>query len=116
MTKVFIDGSSGTTGLRIYERISARPDIEQIHLDEAVRKDPAARRDAIARADVAFLCLPDVAAVEAVQLAEGTDTVLIDTSTAHRTAPGWVYGFAELPGRKAEIAAARRIANPGCHA
>ena len=116
MTKVFIDGSSGTTGLRIYERISARPDIEQIHLDEAVRKDPAARRDAIARADVAFLCLPDAAAVEAVQLAEGTDTVLIDTSTAHRTAPGWVYGFAELPGRKAEIAAARRIANPGCHA
>ena len=116
MTKVFIDGSSGTTGLRIYERISARPDIERIHLDEAVRKDPAARRDAIARADVAFLCLPDAAAVEAVQLAEGTDTVLIDTSTAHRTAPGWVYGFAELPGQKAKIAASRRIANPGCHA
>ena len=115
MTKVFIDGSAGTTGLRIYERLATRRDLTLIALPEALRKDPEARREAIFTADVAFLCLPDDAARESVALAEGADTVVIDTSTAHRTAAGWTYGFPELVGREA-IAAARRIANPGCHA
>ena len=116
MTKVFIDGSAGTTGLRIYERLSARKDLELITLSEENRKDPAARREAIHAADAVFLCLPDAAAVEAVELAEGSDTVIIDTSTAHRTAPGWVYGFPELKGYREAIKNAKRIANPGCHA
>ena len=116
MKRVFIDGSAGTTGLRIRERLSARRDIELIALPEALRKDPSARRDALNRADIAFLCLPDAAAVEAVALVENPDTAIIDTSTAHRTAQGWVYGFAELPGQREKIAASKRIANPGCHA
>ncbi len=116
MTKVFIDGSAGTTGLRIYERLSARKDLELITLSEENRKDPVARREAIHAADAVFLCLPDAAAVEAVELAEGSDTVIIDTSTAHRTAPGWVYGFPELKGYREAIKNAKRIANPGCHA
>ncbi len=116
MTKVFIDGSAGTTGLRIHERLSARKDLELLILADEVRKDPAARADALHKADVAFLCLPDAAAREAVALAEGADTVIIDTSTAHRTADGWAYGFPELPHRRDAIAASRRIANPGCHA
>ena len=85
MTKVFIDGSSGTTGLRIRERLCTRKDIELIALDEAHRKDTGARRDAFQKADVAFLCLPDAAAVEAVELAADSGAVIIDTSTAHRT-------------------------------
>ena len=116
MTKVFIDGSAGTTGLRIRERLSGRPDLELITLSEEVRKDPAARQDALNRADVSFLCLPDAAAVEAVSLVTSPDAVIIDTSTAHRTAEGWTYGFPELKGQREKIAAAKRIANPGCHA
>ena len=116
MTKVFIDGSAGTTGLRIKDRLAQRQDITLLKLPEELRKDTAARKEALAAADIAFLCLPDAAAVEAVALAEGTDTVLIDTSTAHRTADGWEYGFSELSGRRERIASAKRIANPGCHA
>ena len=116
MKKVFIDGSAGTTGLRIRERLSERKDLELIVLPEELRKDPAARRDALNAADVAFLCLPDAAAVEAVAMVESERTVVIDTSTAHRTAEGWEYGFPELSGRRERIAASHRIANPGCHA
>ena len=116
MTKVFIDGSAGTTGLRIRDRLAARGDIALIELPDEKRKDPAARADALTRADVAFLCLPDDAAREAVSLLGDAPTVVIDTSTAHRVAPGWTYGFAEIGGRREEIAHAKRIANPGCHA
>jgi len=116
MKKIFIDGSSGTTGLRIRERLSGRADLELIELSEALRKDDAARRDALHAADVAFLCLPDAAAVEAVALAEGSKAAIIDTSTAHRTAAGWTYGFPELTGKRDAIRCAKRIANPGCHA
>ena len=116
MKKVFIDGSAGTTGLRIYERLAARADLSLITLQGEDRKDPKARRAAIAEADIAFLCLPDDAARESVALAEGSDTVIIDTSTAHRTNPAWAYGFPELAGAREKIAASRRIANPGCHA
>ena len=115
MAKVFIDGSAGTTGLRIVERLSDRRDIQLIRIPEELRKDAAARQEAINAADIAFLCLPDAAAVEAVALA-GESTTIIDTSTAHRTAEGWVYGFPELPGQREKIAASKRIANPGCHA
>ena len=116
MTKVFIDGSAGTTGLRIRQRLESRKDLTLITLPEERRKDPSARAEALGAADIAFLCLPDDAAREAVALAEGYETVLIDTSTAHRTAEGWVYGFPELKGFRERIRAARRIANPGCHA
>ena len=116
MTKVFIDGSAGTTGLRIYERLGERRDIELVTLPDAVRKDPEARREALNSADVAFLCLPDQAAIEAVGMIENPDVAVIDTSTAHRTAPGWTYGFPELAGQREKIAASKRIANPGCHA
>lgn len=115
-TKVFIDGSAGTTGLRIRERMEARRDVELISISEALRKDPAARAEALNRADVAFLCLPDAAAVEAVGMIENPKTVVIDTSTAHRTNDAWVYGFPELTGQREKIATAKRIANPGCHA
>ena len=114
--KVFIDGSAGTTGLRIRERLAERSDIELIVLSEELRKDTEARRQALNGADVAFLCLPDAAAVEAVELVTNPETVIIDTSTAHRTAEGWEYGFPELEGRRERIAASKRIANPGCHA
>ena len=116
MTKVFIDGSAGTTGLRIRERLSARPELSLITLPEELRKDPSARAGALDAADVAFLCLPDAAAVEAVSLVSSDSTVIIDTSTAHRTAEGWTYGFPELAGRREQVAASKRIANPGCHA
>ena len=116
MKRVFIDGSAGTTGLRIRERLAGRREIELIALPEALRKDPSARRDALNGADIAFLCLPDAAAIEAVALVDNPGTAIIDTSTAHRTAPGWVYGFAELAGQRERIAASKRIANPGCHA
>ena len=115
MTKVFIDGSAGTTGLRIRERLADRRDIELITLSEELRKDLSARSDALNSADVAFLCLPDAAAKEAVSLIE-SGVAVIDTSTAHRTAEGWTYGFPELTGQREKIAASRRVANPGCHA
>ena len=114
--KVFIDGSAGTTGLRIRERLSQRTDLTLLEIPEALRKDVSARRECLNDADVAFLCLPDAAAEEAVALIGNPDTAVIDTSTAHRTAPGWVYGFAELPGQREAIAGSKRIANPGCHA
>lgn len=116
MTTVFIDGSAGTTGLRIHERLSSREDITCISLPDELRKDPAARHDAMTKADVVFLCLPDAAAREAVKLAADTNATLIDTSTAHRTAQGWTYGFAELSKQREAIASSKRIANPGCHA
>lgn len=116
MTKVFIDGSVGTTGLRIFERLESRKEISLICLSEEKRKDPEARREALSKADITFLCLPDAAAVEAVELARETDTAIIDTSTAHRTSEGWIYGFPELSGQREKIAASKRIANPGCHA
>ncbi|MBR5549681.1 MAG: N-acetyl-gamma-glutamyl-phosphate reductase [Kiritimatiellae bacterium] len=116
MKRVFIDGSAGTTGLRIRERLSSRADLELVVLPDEVRKDVSARRDALNSCDVAFLCLPDAAAIEAVSLVESPNTVIIDTSTAHRTSDGWEYGFPELVGRRAAIAKSKRIANPGCHA
>ena len=117
MKKIFIDGKAGTTGLRIYDRLSNREDIELITLTEAERKDTEARRAALNAADVAFLCLPDAAAVEAVSLVENPDTVIIDTSTAHRTLEGWTYGFPELSAeREHNVKKAKRIAVPGCHA
>jgi len=116
MTKVFIDGSAGTTGLRIADRLALRQDISLLTLKEEVRKDPAARADAINSADIVFLCLPDAAAIEAVSLADNPAVKIIDTSTAHRTDPSWVYGFPELAGQRQRIIGANRIANPGCHA
>lgn len=116
MTKVFIDGSAGTTGLRIRERLAERTDLSLFTLPEELRKDTQARKEALNEADIAFLCLPDPAAVEAVTLIENDCTAVIDTSTAHRTAPGWVYGFPELSGQREKIRASKRIANPGCHA
>ncbi len=115
--KIFIDGKAGTTGLRIYDRLAGRADIELITLSEEERKDTEARRRALNAADVAFLCLPDPAAVEAVSLVENPDTVIIDTSTAHRTLEGWTYGFPELSeARESAVRNAKRIAVPGCHA
>ena len=116
MTNVFIDGGAGTTGLNIVTRLSPRSDIELIRLPEETRKDPAARKEALNAADIAFLCLPDDAAREAVSLIENSHTAVIDTSTAHRVAPDWVYGFPELKGQREKIKAGNRIANPGCHA
>lgn len=116
MKRVFIDGSAGTTGLRIRERLSTRADIELVVLSEETRKNPSARHDALNSSDISFLCLPDAAAVEAVAMVENPAAVIIDTSTAHRTSEGWEYGFPELDGRRERIASARRIANPGCHA
>ena len=116
MNKVFIDGSAGTTGLRIYERLSARKDIRLLTLPEELRKDADARREKLNAADIVFLCLPDAAAIEAVSMIENTSVKVIDTSTAHRTADGWEYGFPELNDRKQAIAGSKRISNPGCHA
>ena len=116
MTKVFIDGSAGTTGLRIRERLTDRKDLELIILPEETRKDPAARADALNSAAVSFLCLPDAAAIEAASFVTSPDAVIIDTSTAHRVAEGWVYGMPELAGQREKLQAAKRIANPGCHA
>lgn len=116
MTTVFIDGSAGTTGLRIYERLTARRDIELITLSDELRKDKSARQDAMSKANITFLCLPDDAAREAAILADSTDTVVIDTSTAHRTLDCWTYGMPELMGMREKISASKRIANPGCHA
>lgn len=117
MTKVFIDGSAGTTGLRIAERLESRKDIEIIKLSEENRKDISARKEAINGADIVFLCLPDAASVESVSLCDNPNTVIIDTSTAHRTNSDWAYGFPELSADlHNKIKNAKRIANPGCHA
>ena len=115
--KIFIDGKAGTTGLRIYERLEAREDIEIILLSDDERKDPAARKKALNSCDIAFLCLPDDAARESVLMIENENVTVIDTSTAHRTLEGWCYGFPELSDELAEkIKSAKRIAVPGCHA
>ena len=116
MKKVFVDGSAGTTGLRIRERLEKRTDIELITLSEELRKDTASRKNAINSADFVFLCLPDSAAIEAAELCENDSTVIIDASTAHRTADDWTYGFPELKGQRERLIASKRIANPGCHA
>lgn len=115
--KVFIDGSEGTTGLQIARRLAARDDIELLSIDAESRKDTEKRREMFRRADLVILCLPDDAAREAVSLVEDGKTRVIDASTAHRTAPGWVYGFPELhKGQREAIRSARFVANPGCHA
>ena len=115
MKKVFIDGSAGTTGLRIFERLSARADLELVTLTGDARKDPEARKQALNSCDIAFLCLPDAAAMESVSLIENDHVTVLDTSTAHRTNPDWTYGFPELIGAD-KVKNAKRIAVPGCHA
>ena len=116
MPRVFIDGSAGTTGLRIADRLQGRTDITLLQIDSACRKDPAARKQLMNDADIVFLCLPDAAAREAAAMIENDTTAVIDTSTVHRVAPGWVYGFPELSGQRDRIRQSKRIANPGCHA
>ena len=117
MTKVFIDGAEGTTGLKIYQRFENRRDIELIKIDPALRKDISERKKLLNEVDIAFLCLPDLAAVEAVELIENPEVRVIDTSTAHRTKEGWAYGFPELSKEhKKAIATGKRVAVPGCHA
>jgi N-acetyl-gamma-glutamyl-phosphate reductase len=114
MTSVFIDGAVGTTGLEIRERLTGRSDIALITLPDERRKDAGARREALNDADIVILCLPDDAAREAVTLIDNDRTRVIDASTAHRVAPGWVYGFPEIVGRDA-VARAMRVSNPGCY-
>lgn len=115
--KIFIDGKAGTTGLRIYERLADRDDVELLLLSDDERKDPAARKKALNSCDIAFLCLPDDAARESVSFIENENVIVIDTSTAHRTDPAWSYGFPELSKEFEEkILNSKRIAVPGCHA
>ena len=115
--KVFIDGAEGTTGLQLKTRLSAHREIELIEIDSELRKDPDERARLINQSDVTFLCLPDSAAKEAAGLVTNPNTRIIDASTAHRTAPGWAYGFPELSAdHRRAVAEGRRIANPGCHA
>ncbi|WP_168452411.1 N-acetyl-gamma-glutamyl-phosphate reductase [Sphingopyxis microcysteis] len=115
MTKtVFIDGAAGTTGLEIAERLGGRSEFSLLTLDEARRKDADARREALNDADFVILCLPDDAAREAVAMIANDRTRVIDASTAHRVAPGWVYGFPEVSGHDA-VADAARVSNPGCY-
>lgn len=117
MTKVFINGHEGTTGLRIVERLSGRDDITLLSIPEDLRKDPAAVAERINASDITFLCLPDKAAVEAVALCTNPAVKIIDTSTAHRTNPAWAYGFPELSAAHREkLVSAKRVAVPGCHA
>ena len=115
--RVFIDGEAGTTGLQIAVRLAGRSDIELLHLDDGERKDARRRAEMLNAADVSILCLPDDAAREAVSLIENPEARVIDASTAHRVAQGWTYGFPEhTPQRPDEIAAAKRVSNPGCYA
>lgn len=117
MTKVFIDGSEGTTGLRIFERFEQRDDVELLKISPELRKDPEERKRLINASDITFLCLPDAAAIESAELCTNENTVIIDTSTAHRTEAGWAYGFPELSKEHREnIIHGKRIAVPGCHA
>lgn len=117
MKSIFIDGKAGTTGLRIYDRLKDRTDVSLIILSEEERKNAEARAEAINSSDITFLCLPDDAAREAVSMVKNPDTVIIDTSTAHRTDPAWAYGFPELsPEHEEKIRTSKRIAVPGCHA
>lgn len=117
MKQVFIDGSAGTTGLRIKERLKARTGVALIELKDEDRKNEALRKEAMNDADAVFLCLPDDAAQQAVQMVENENTIVLDASTAHRTLPGWVYGLPQLSGaQKKAIQTAKRIAVPGCHA
>jgi N-acetyl-gamma-glutamyl-phosphate reductase len=114
---VFVDGQEGTTGLRIHEYLAQRADVEVLRIAADRRKDTAERARLLNAADVAFLCLPDAAAREAVGLVTNPATCIIDASTAHRTLSGWVYGLPELaPGQRERLRAGKRIANPGCHA
>jgi N-acetyl-gamma-glutamyl-phosphate reductase len=116
VSKVFIDGAAGTTGLEIRERLAARTDLELVQLPDADRKDTRARREALNDSDLVILCLPDEAAIEAVGMIERNDVRVIDASTAHRIAPGWAYGFPEMEkDQRAKIAASTRVANPGCY-
>ncbi|MBR6451492.1 MAG: N-acetyl-gamma-glutamyl-phosphate reductase [Lachnospiraceae bacterium] len=116
-TKVFIDGSEGTTGLRIFERFEGRDDIELLKIDPKMRKDPKARAELINASDITFLCLPDVAARESASLVTNEHVTLIDTSTAHRVDDAWTYGFPELcRGQREKIGTSKRIAVPGCYA
>ena len=115
--RVFVDGQEGTTGLRIHEMLARRPDIEVLRIAADKRKDVAERARLLNAVDVAFLCLPDASAREAAALVTNPHTCLIDASSAHRTVPGWAFGLPELaPGQRAKIRAAKRLANPGCHA
>ena len=115
--KIYIDGQEGTTGLQIYDRLERRGDIQLLRIAEEQRKDVAERKRLMNEADIVFLCLPDGAAVEAVTLVENPQTRIIDASTAHRTDPGWDYGFPELSqGHREAIIRSKRVANPGCHA
>ena len=115
--RIFVDGQEGTTGLRIHEMLARRGDVEVLRIDADKRKDAAERARLLNAADVAFLCLPDAAAREAVALVDNPDTCVIDASSAHRTLPGWAFGLPELAqGQREKLRAAKRIANPGCHA
>lgn len=115
--RIYIDGKEGTTGLQIYDRLAARRDLELLLIEKEKRKDTAERKKLMNQAEVVFLCLPDEAALEAVQMVENPDTRIIDASTAHRTMEGWDYGIPELSEvhRKA-VSMSKRVANPGCHA
>lgn len=116
-TKIYIDGQSGTTGLQIYDRIGARDDLELLRIEEDKRHNPEERKKFLNAADIVFLCLPDAGAKEAVSMIDNDHVRVIDASTAHRTAEGWVYGFPELSQeQRFAIAHSRRVANPGCHA
>ena len=115
--KVFIDGSEGTTGLRIFERFESRDDIELLKIPSELRKDPVEVKKYINESDITFLCLPDAAAREAVAMVENENTIILDTSTAHRTEAGWAYGYPELSAAHREaIRTGKRIAVPGCYA
>lgn len=117
MVKVFIDGQAGTTGLQLKSKLQKHQQVQIIEIDDEKRKDKAERQRLLNSADVVFLCLPDATAVEAVEMVTNPETVVIDASTAHRTAQGWAYGFAELSSAHREkIKHSKRIANPGCHA